>query len=68
MERETLRLTVGKGLALEAQELLAQQGVPMNVTQAVKTLLIFAIQTKQAALSAGESNNEQPIQTYPKRS
>ena len=63
MERETLRLTVGKGLALEAQELLAQQGVPMNVTQAVKTLLIFAIQTKQAALSAGDVNNEQGCPT-----
>jgi hypothetical protein len=31
----------------------------MNVTQAVKTLLIFAIQTKQAALSAGDVNNDQ---------
>ena len=58
-DRGTLRLTVGKDIALEAQALLAEQGAPMNVTQAVKTLLIFAIQTKQAALSAGDVNNDQ---------
>jgi|TARA_R110000803_G_scaffold151143_1_gene216315 hypothetical protein len=62
-DRETLRLTVGKEIALEAQALLAKQGAPMNVTQAVKTLLIFAIQTKQAALSAGDVNNEQGYPT-----
>ena len=43
-DRGTLRLTVGKDIALEAQALLAEQGAPMNVTQAVKTLLTFAIQ------------------------
>jgi|TARA_R110001632_G_scaffold51369_1_gene128017 hypothetical protein len=59
LDRNTLRLAVGKDLALEAQAVLAAQGVPMNVTQAVKTLLIFAIQTKHAAQLADRVNYEQ---------
>jgi|TARA_Y100000385_G_C12481838_1_gene379368 hypothetical protein len=45
-DRDALRLTVPKQLALQCQNLLAQQGVPLNVTQAVKAMLTFAIQTK----------------------
>jgi len=59
IERGTLRLAVGKELALEAQAVLAAQGAPMNVTQAVKTLLIFAVQTKHAAQLAERVNYEQ---------
>ena len=59
LDRNTLRLAVGKDLALEAQAVLAAQGVPMNVTQAVKTLLIFAIQTKHATQLADRVNYEQ---------
>ena len=44
--RNALRLTVPKELALECQNLLSAQGVPLNVTQAVKAMLQFAIQTK----------------------
>jgi hypothetical protein len=58
-DRSTLRLAVGKDLALEAQAILAAQGVPLNVTQSVKTLLLFAIQTKHAAQLAGTVNNEE---------
>ena len=53
-DREALRLTVPKTLALQCQEVLAHQGVPLNVTQAVKAMLTFAIHTKTkgAALPA----------------
>ena len=43
---EVLRLTVPKGLALECQSVLAAQGVPLNVTQSVKAMLLFALQLK----------------------
>ena len=43
---EVLRLTVPKGLALECQSVLAEQGVPLNVTQSVKAMLLFALQLK----------------------
>lgn len=60
MERSALRLTVPKELALQCQSLLAEQGVPLNVTQAVKAMLTFAVQIKSqgAAVSAGTIANE----------
>ena len=43
---DVLRLTVPKELALECQAVLAEQGVPLNVTQSVKAMLLFALQIK----------------------
>ena len=43
---DVLRLTVPKALALECQAVLAEQGVPLNVTQSVKAMLLFALQIK----------------------
>lgn len=44
---DVLRLAVPKELALECQAVLAEQGVPLNVTQSVKAMLLFAIQVKR---------------------
>jgi len=44
---EVLRLAVPKELALECQAVLAEQGVPLNVTQSVKAMLLFALQIKR---------------------
>ena len=43
---DVLRIAVPKQLALECQAALAKQGVPLNVTQSVKAMLLFALQTK----------------------
>ena len=43
---KVLKLAVPKGLALECQAALAEQGVPLNVTQSVKAMLLFALQLK----------------------
>ena len=61
--RDALRLTVPKELALECQNLLSAQGVPLNVTQAVKAMLQFAVQIKtnsttRAAQSAVLGEND----------
>ena len=58
LDRTAVRIVVDKELALQAQDLLRQQGVPLNVTQSVKALLTMAIQTKQAAMSAKAFNND----------
>ena len=39
---DVLRLTVPK-----EQAVLAEQGVPLNVTQSVKAMLLFALQIKR---------------------
>ena len=44
---DVLRLAVPKELALECQAVLAEQGVPLNVTQSVKAMLLFALQIKR---------------------
>lgn len=56
VDRTALRITLPKELALECQKTLAKQGVPLNVTQAVKAMLTFGLNTKtqQAATPAGE--------------
>lgn len=58
---EPLRITMSKDLALQARDLLADQGVPLTVTQAVSAMLQFAIDTKTkttAATSAKDAPNE----------
>jgi len=58
---EPLRITMSKDLALQARDVLANQGVPLTVTQAVSAMLQFAIDTKTkptAALSAKDAPNE----------
>lgn len=52
---------MSKDLALQARDVLADQGVPLTVTQAVSAMLQFAIDTKTkttAAMSAKEAPNE----------
>ena len=49
---EALKLTVSKDLALEAQWLCEQQGIPLNVTQAVKAVLQVGIKTTHANLTS----------------
>ena len=58
-DRQTLRLTLPKDLVLECQRTLEQQGVPLNVTQAVKSLLIVGLKTRRAASTAGDVSDEQ---------
>lgn len=60
VDRSALRITLPKELALECQEVLAKQGVPLNVTQAVKAMLTFGLNTKteQAASPAGDVCND----------
>jgi len=59
-DRTALRLTLPKELALECQATLEAQGVPVNVTQAVKIILTFGLNKKieQAAKTAGDAINE----------
>ena len=49
---EALKLAVSKDLALEAQWLCEQQGIPLNVTQAVKAVLQVGIKTTHANLTS----------------
>jgi|TARA_R110002153_G_scaffold64673_3_gene173243 hypothetical protein len=63
-DRNTLRLAIGKDLALEAQSLCEQQGVPLNVTQAVKALLTVGIQTKHATLMANKVRNNDNTKSH----
>jgi uncharacterized metal-binding protein YceD (DUF177 family) len=58
-DRQTLRLTLPKDLVLECQRTLEQQGIPLNVTQAVKSLLIVGLKTRRAASTAGDVSDEQ---------
>lgn len=59
-DRTALRLTLPKELALECQNVLEAQGVPVNVTQAVKIILTYGLNQKieQAAQTAGDATNE----------
>ncbi len=59
-DRTALRLTLPKELALECQSTLEAQGVPVNVTQAVKIVLTYGLNMKneQAAQTAGDATNE----------
>ena len=45
-KRDCLKITVPRELALDCQRVLETQGVPLNVTQAVKAMLIFAVRSK----------------------
>lgn len=60
---EALKIAIGKPLALQCQQVLHRQGVPLNVTQAVNAMLAFAIQVKQtsgaAPSAAGVSDGQQ---------
>ena len=49
---EALKIAIGKPLALQCQQVLQRQGVPLNVTQAVNAMLAFAIQIKQTSGAA----------------
>lgn len=63
---DPLRITMSKDLALQARDVLAAQGVPLTVTQAVSAMLQFAIDTKTkspAALSANSA--KEPAQYEP---
>lgn len=63
-DRTALRLTLPKELALECQSVLEAQGVPVNVTQAVKIILTYGLNQKieQAAQTAGDAiNDPRPI-------
>ena len=42
-KRDCLKITVPRELALDCQRVLETQGVPLNVTQAVKAMLTFAV-------------------------
>ena len=46
-----LKITIGSDDCLAAQDVLAQQGVPLNITQSVQSLLKFAIAHKRQQLS-----------------
>ena len=61
LSSEPLRITMSKDLALQARDVLADQGVPLTVTQAVSAMLQFAIDTKTkspAAMSANTATKE----------
>ena len=45
-KRDCLKITIPRELALDCQRVLETQGVPLNVTQAVKAMLTFAVQSK----------------------
>lgn len=45
-KRDCLKITVPRELALSCQRVLERQGVPLNLTQAVKAMLTFAVQYK----------------------
>ena len=59
-DRTALRLTLPKELALECKNVLEAQGIPVNVTQAVKIILTYGLNQKieQAAQTAGDATNE----------
>jgi hypothetical protein len=54
-----LRITINQDLALQCQDVLQAQGVPLNVTQAVNSMIAFAVQTKtkDAAMTAKGNND-----------
>ena len=55
-----IKLTIDADLCLEAQRLCEQQGIPLNVTQAVKAILTNGIRSTQASMQALQGNtNEQ---------
>lgn len=59
-----IKLTIDAELCLEAQRLCEQQGIPLNVTQAVKAILTNGIRTTQASMQAHQGNaNEQEDST-----
>ncbi len=60
---DPLRITMSKDLALQARDVLAAQGVPLTVTQAVSAMLQFAIDTKTKSTAAMSANtiNEQVV-------
>jgi len=47
---------MSKDLALQARDVLAEQGVPLTVTQAVSAMLQFAIDTKTKTTAAMPAN------------
>ena len=49
-DRTAVKLTVATELALEAQRLCEVQGIPLNLTQAVKAILTQGIRSTQAAI------------------
>jgi hypothetical protein len=49
-DRTAVKLTVSTDLALEAQRLCELQGIPLNLTQAVKAILTQGIRSTQAAM------------------
>ena len=49
-DRTAVKLTVSTELALEAQRLCELQGIPLNLTQAVKAILTQGIRSTQAAI------------------
>ena len=53
---EPLRITMSKDLALQARDVLADQGVPLTVTQAVSAMLQFAIDSKTKSPAATSAN------------
>lgn len=67
--RSSIRLTVDKDLALECQAALERKGVPLNVTQAVKAVLVIGLKAsygaeplttnpQQAATTAGDGHEQ----------
>ena len=51
-----IKLTIDADLCLEAQRLCEQQGIPLNVTQAVKAILTNGIRSTQASMQALQGN------------
>ena len=49
-DRTAVKLTVSTDLALEAQRLCELQGIPLNLTQAVKAILTQGIRSTQAVV------------------
>ena len=63
-KRDCLKISVPRELALDCQRVLETQGVPLNVTQAVKAMLTFAVQSKiQRANHEAERGNYGNLQT-----
>ena len=62
-----IKLTIDAELCLEAQRLCEQQGIPLNVTQAVKAILTNGIRTTQASMQAqqGNTNDKADSTTQP---
>jgi len=55
-DRTAIKLTISTDLALEAKRLCDQQGIPLNITQAVKALLTQGIRYTQASIIAKQGN------------